>query len=104
MNLNTIKDMLNEALPVIETFAPTVARAIGGPVGIAASYIIPILGRSYGLNSSHWDALSGAISSDPDAQTKLQKIENEHGTILNDLMNVVHNLQSSEINIKMNWK
>lgn len=103
MSIQSIKGIFKDALPIIATVAPTVAKAIGGPIGIAAGYIIPILANAFGAHPSDMSTIVSNLLSDPEANAKLQTIEDEHGDWLDGLMESVNNLQHAEINIKLDW-
>jgi hypothetical protein len=97
------KDMFTDVLPIIKTVAPTVAGAIGGPIGMAASYIIPVLADAFGTGTGDINGLVNQIASDPDAVNKLQAIEAKHAGLLNVLMTSASKLTHAEINIKLDW-
>ncbi len=99
-----IKDLLKDALPFISSFAPSIAGAIGGPVGLAAGYVLPVLADAFNIHPSNIAGLATKIVNDPDAQKKLEQIENDYGDIVNSLTNSFNHLASAEINIKLNWQ
>ena len=99
-----IKDLLNDALPIISKFAPTIGGAIGGPVGVAAGYVLPILANSFGVHPSDLSGLAQKILSDPNSQGKLEQVEYEHGDWVSGMMDSVNNLASAEISIKLQWQ
>ncbi len=98
-----IKDLFRDALPTIKEFAPVIASAIGGPFGVAAGYVIPVLATAFGGSSKDVPGLVSKIMSDPDASTKLSLCEEDHSGWLTALMTSVNNLSSAEVNIKVHW-
>lgn len=101
---SSVKGLLSDALPLIENFAPAVATAIGGPVGFAAGYILPILANAFGTHPTDIKQLAANILSDPNAAQKLQTINTEHGDLLSGVMDSVGNLLHAEVNIKLDWQ
>lgn len=100
MNLKTI---FKDALPIIVESAPTIAAAIGGPIALAAGYVIPVLAQSFGVKSKNVNDLVSSIMQDPNASDKLAACESTHAEWLTYLMQSVNNLSNAEINIKLNW-
>jgi hypothetical protein len=98
-----IKELFVDALPIIEKFSPTIGAAIGGPVGAATGYIIPLLASAFSVHPSDIPGLVAKIVADPDAQKKLSEIEDEHGDWIDTLQDSVSNLISAEINVKLGW-
>lgn len=92
-----LKELLSDALPIISKFAPSIAGAIGGPVGVAAGYFIPILADAFGVHPSDIAGLTQKILNDSDAQRKLEQVESDHCDCANKLSN-------AEINIKLEWQ
>ena len=103
MNLNGIREVFSDALPIIEKFAPTLARAIGGPFGAGIGYVIPLLATAFSDNNFDLKRIADTILNDPLAPDKLGAIEHEHCDILCNLLGTVDRLMSAEINIKLNW-
>lgn len=104
MKLDEMKGMLTNALPIIASYAPTISRAIGGPFGVAISYIIPVLANAFGIEPDNIESLGTAISTDEAAPDKLRKIEKDHAECLIELMHGLTELSSLKINIEINWK
>jgi len=99
-----VKELFSDALPIISKFAPTIGNAIGGPFGVAAGYIIPVLADAFGVHLSQISGLPRKILSDTAAQEKLEQIETEHGAWVDGLMDSVNNLAKAEINVKLEWQ
>jgi len=97
------KELLNDAFPIIQKFAPSIAGAIGGPVGFALGYLIPILASAFGAHPSNIKELISNIVSDPLAADKLDKIDREHGDWFCTLSDNFDRLTSAEINVKLSW-
>jgi hypothetical protein len=97
------KELLSDAFPIIEKFAPGIAGAIGGPIGFAAGYIIPVLARAFGSPSTDLKQLVANILNDPHAADKLGEIEHEHSDWLCSITDSVDRLTSAEVNIKLSW-
>ena len=96
-----IKDILNDALPIISTFAPTIAAAIGGPVG---GYVLPLLANAFNVHSADLSKLSQAIKNDPDVKNKMEGLEIDHRDFINNLINNPTNLSSAKINFEVDFK
>jgi hypothetical protein len=104
MKLTDAKGILTNALPVIATYAPTISRAIGGPVGIAFSYILPVLFNAFGVQYDDVTSLANAITTDESAPNKLQKIEKDHAECLTEMMKGLAELACVKLNLEINWK
>jgi len=98
-----LKELFNDALPIIKNFAPTIGAAIGGPAGAAAGYAIPILANSFGANPGDIKQIVSNILQDPNAEEKLDKAEHEHKDIICALIDSMHGLSRAEINLKLEW-
>ena|ERR1700756_338575 len=98
-----VKEMLVDALPIIKEFAPTIAGAIGGPVGMAAGYVVPILANAFEGKSSNLKDLSQKIISHPQCKDILCSLESEHNVTIQSLLNNLNDLASLEITIKLAW-
>lgn len=99
-----IKELFADALPIITKFAPSIGAAIGGPVGAATGFVVPLLATAFGVHPSDIGGLTQKILDDPDSQGKLEQIEEEHGDWVCRLMDSVNNLSHAEVNIKLDWK
>lgn len=99
-----LKELLGEAFPIIAKFAPTIAGALGGQMGFAAGYIIPILANAFDAHPTDLKSLISNIVNDPNTQTKLQNIEDEHCDWLCTTLDSIGNLSEAEINIKLKWQ
>jgi hypothetical protein len=100
-----IKELLNDALPLISNYAPTIASVITGHVGIAAGFIISILANAFSVHPNGIAGLSAQINNDPENQEKLEKLEQEFGSFLHDLIATSNNsLSKAEINVKLEWQ
>ena len=98
------KEMFNDVLPIITSVAPTIGAAIGGPVGAATGYVIPILASAFGVHSTDVKGLVDKIANNGEAQNILASLEREHGDWVNSMMDTVANLSKAEINIKLEWQ
>jgi hypothetical protein len=99
-----VKGIFEDALPIISTFAPTIGAALGGPIGLATGYILPLLAHAFNIDPSHLSDLATKIIGDPEAQAKLQVIEANHGSTVDLLMKSVNNLSKAEVSINLEWK
>lgn len=98
-----INDLLESVLPIIEKAAPSIAAAIGGPIGasiVALSFLVhsfmPEEDTVQYLGSLK-DALN-RISNEKESLPVLQKLEEDHGGWLTDLLKTY---QKAEIDIKV---
>ena len=99
-----LKPIFQEVLPIIQRVAPSVAAALGGPITMAAEYILPILTQAFGINSGDPHDVVQAILSHDGSENTLAKVEEEHSDVLCGLMNSMNHLSQAEINIKLSWK
>ena len=98
-----LKSVFKEVLPTLEKFSPSIAAAIGGPVGFAMSFIIPLLAKSFGTETHDVSSLVKAILKDPESPVKLQSLEHQHHDWICGMLDSINNLQSAEISIKLEW-
>ena len=99
-----LTELFSDVLPLIQKVAPTIGAAIGGPIGLAAGYVIPVLANAFDAHPTNVKQLVSNILADPNAQSKLQDIESEHANWLSSLMDSVNNLSHAEVNIKLDWQ
>ncbi len=100
----TLKDVFRDALPIIKNFAPSIAAAIGGPVGVATGYVLPILASAFGVDSSNPRSIAEAILAGSNSEDTLKELEHEHGDWICKLLDSVGNLASAKINVELTWK
>jgi hypothetical protein len=98
-----LKELFSDALPIISKFAPSIGAAIGGPVGLASGYAIPILASAFGAHPTDVRGLVQKIVNDSEAQSKLEGLEHEHGDWICALVDSVGNLSKAEIHINLEW-
>lgn len=91
------------AIPLLETFAPTIAGTLAGPPGFAAGYIIPILAHAFNALPKNATDIVKNIVEDKDVGTKLQDLETIHAHLLLAMSDHLGNLSEAEINIKLSW-
>lgn len=99
-----MKEILSDALPILEKFSPTIGEAILNPVGAACRYSLSILCSVFEVHPFNIKELVGKILTDLEAKEKLQNIENEHKDWVKSLMNVAPALVAAKINIELNWQ
>lgn len=102
MDINT-KQAFSDILPIIEKYAPSIGGALGGPVGAAAGYVLPLLAGVFGGHAKDLSSIVKAISADSSAPDKLMQLEEAHGSVIGTLMNNLNALSKAEINIKLEW-
>ncbi len=98
-----LKEMFDDALPLITQFAPSIGAAIGGPCGASFGYALPILANAFNHSPSDIRGLVKKIALDSDSQAKLEALENEHGTWISTLRDSVGTLSKANINISLEW-
>ncbi len=98
----TAKELLNDAFPIIEKCAPSIAGAIGGVPGFALGFILPALSKAFNAPSGDIPQLVTNILNDPDNKAKLAKIQDEHGWIAT-LSTEMNRLAGAEITVRLNW-
>lgn len=100
------KEILGDAFPLIEKFAPVIGNALGSPLGGAAvGYLINILANKFGIDASDIKNLAPAILGDEEAEDKLADLEYTFGDwVKNSSRNFQLKLpQKAEITIKVEW-
>lgn len=102
MNI-VLKEVLNEALPIIEKFAPNFGNIIGGPVGVASGVALSLLARSFNAHPSDFRSLVANILNDKEAQNKLSSLDKEHGSWLTSLISEIKPPSSVVLSLKMDW-
>src|ERR1700689_136575 len=87
--MTIVTELLKDALPTIEQFAPTVAGALGGVPGYVGATVLGKLLGAFGLagtgstGATAIEQLASNIVADPQAKAKLQSLEQEHKSWLN---------------------
>ena len=99
----SIKGLFQDVLPLIKDAAPTVAGVIGGPVGLATGYILPILADAFQTHPQNFKELVDNITHSENAKSILQDVELKHAPWLNTLLTETHHISSAEINIKLEF-
>lgn len=70
------KEILGDAFPIIEKFAPILASVLGSPAsGFIANVALKAVAKKFDIHDLVSDALPKAITSDPDAEHKLCQLE-----------------------------
>jgi hypothetical protein len=82
-----VTEIFKEILPILSRFAPSIASAIGGPVGLAAGFVLPLLSHAFESHPSDFSELIKKITSDPHACDKLDKLEKEYCTLICQMQN-----------------
>lgn len=100
------KEILGDAFPIIEKFAPIIGSALGSPAaGTAAGYLINLVANAFGVNISDIRKLAPAILGDDRAGEKLSDLE---FTFADWIQNASRNFQLKlpqkiELNLKVEW-
>jgi hypothetical protein len=105
LNLMThgLGTLFENALPLLNQFAPTIGATLAGPPGFAAGYIIPLLAHAFSALPKNAKEISDAILADKDAASKLRDLEFNHAGILSALGDSISSLSKAEINVKLEW-
>lgn len=97
------KEILGEAFPVIQKFAPIIAGAIGSPAaGVASSFAFNLIASAFGLNPGAKDA-GNLILSHPQTEETLTNLENTFSEWFKNNSEQFRMPSSVEINVKLNW-
>ena len=73
------KDVLGDAFPLIEKFAPLIATAVSSPAAGAATMIgLNLLANAFGIKPSSLDKLGDSIVGDPNCEKKLCALHNQY--------------------------
>lgn len=99
-----ISEIFKDVLPLIKKFSPSVGLAIGGHVGFVTGYIIPLLANAFSANPTDLNDIADKISTDDQAQSKLEKIEKGHGDFINESYKNLNKIDNAEFSIKVKWK
>ena len=97
------KDLLEDALPVIKNFAPTIATAIGGPMGAATGYAVKALADTFDAKPENIHDVCKNIITDPCACKKLSNLENDHKDFIQSLIGNFDDLSKAEISFKIEF-
>jgi len=98
-----IKEVLKDALPLITTFAPSIAGILGGPAGVAAGIALPLIAKAFNTSPSDFGGLVHNIVTDPSVGDKLKALESEHGGWLTGLAKEFPQPSHVEMTIKIDW-
>lgn len=97
-----MENLVKNTISIIETVAPTIAMAIGGPALSAPAQIaIALLSEAFGVSSADLDH---AISNDPEkSKTVLGKLEEDRSPLLKEVMQIKMPT-SMVMSVKLNWE
>ena len=98
-----LSDIFKESFPLIEQYAPAVATAINAPLGVAASFIMPILTQAFGVQTGDIKGLASSIIKDTDAPSILKNIQSLHGDWLTELLQSANKLSKAQITVNLEW-
>jgi hypothetical protein len=89
---STIRELMIDALPIIEKAAPYLASLFHGRSEFIIGFILPLIARVFDVQPSDLNGLVQAITTHPDADVKLKKIEDEHLTPLTQFVDIIKTL------------
>lgn len=99
------KDLLGEAFPVIEKFAPTIATVLGSPLAGTATYVaMNALRSAFNLKDAAPSQIVSEISSNSQSESILKNMENNFAEMFKNSGILVKMPSSIEINLKMSWE
>ena|ERR1700761_622277 len=85
-----LTDVTSKLLPLVSKAAPLLGNVLGTPfIGIGLS----LLAKVFGVDAHDIEALTHAISSDPEADVKLKTLQNQHIEMLGKLANREYSLE-----------
>jgi len=101
--MTALKEIFKDVLPIIEKAAPTIGGIIGGPAGVATSFVITLLAKAFDAHPHDAKHVAECIMCDPSAEIKLKQLELYNQDLLATVKrekddNKPHNI---EINITM---
>lgn len=88
----TIRELMVEALPIIEKSAPVLANFFHGRSEFIIGFIIPLLAKAFEVQPADVPGLVSSIANDPNAAAKLKAIEDQHTQPLSQLVDVIQTL------------
>jgi hypothetical protein len=96
-----LKELLGEAFPLIEKFAPSVATLLGSPIaGAATSGAIAMLNLVFGGKEESTVAnLATLVSQHPEVESKLKVIE----SFFSGLTQITGTPSNFEFSLKIGW-
>src|SRR5271166_2558429 len=98
-----VKEVLKDAIPLIEQFAPGIAGIIGGPSGVAIGIALPLIAKAFNTSPSDFGGLVHNIVTDPSVGDKLKALDAEHGGWLQGLAKEFPQPSHVEVNLKMDF-
>ena len=91
------KEILGDAFPLIEKFAPAIATAVATPTaGLATAVGMHLLGVAFGIQPGNADALKDAIMHNPEQLGSLNEKFVKY-------FQFVRMPAEAELNIKLKW-
>lgn len=98
------KEILGDAFPVIEKFAPLIASAIGTPAAGSATLLgMHLLASAFNINPANTQNFGHEIVNNPDAQNILQTLESQYGDTFRTALAKMPMPSNLEINLKVTW-
>jgi hypothetical protein len=79
-----LKEIFSDILPIISKFSPVICDAIGGPLGVACEYALPVLAKEFNAHPHNIHDIVQNIINDPQVEEKLISLEKQHGEYLKE--------------------
>jgi len=98
------KEILADAFPIIEKFAPIVATALGCPIPAIASVALNLVSSAFECQKKDLPSLIQTIIADPNAEAKLTQVAGSLPNISEQsISNMIRLPTDFEINVKIHW-
>lgn len=101
-----MKEILTQLYPLIETVAPSIAKALGlNALSGAAPWALYLLSKAFGLNLNEVHQLPDIIANDPLSSEKLKELEDSFSDwFINTSKDMTRNIKLSDIEINCKIK
>jgi len=98
------KEVLGEAFPFIEKFAPSIATVIGSPIaGSLSALALQMIGHALGVSSDP-NVIREHIVQNPDCQGVLSQLESTFGEYVRNAHFTIKMPIKAELNLKLEWE
>jgi hypothetical protein len=102
--MTTFKEIFKDVLPIIEKAAPSIGAIIGGPAGIATTFIINMLAKTFDAKPDDVKHIADCIMCDPSAELKLKQLEQYNQDLLATIKKEKEDNKPSNIEINITMK
>lgn len=98
------KEILGEAFPFIEKFAPSIATVIASPIaGSLSALALQMIGHALGVSSDP-SAIRERIAQNPECEGVLSQLESTFGDYIKNAHFTIKMPIKAELNLKLEWE